>query len=407
MSNIEQITTYISDLFELYHMNTYGFFEDYDDELEESVEVPLFRFGEIDDETLQKLSANFGLTKEEILNTDEEAAKKYWNKYPFFRLFRDYLAQWKWNQQFKDPMPSAEELLLNAIFTDNEGYPVRVRYNMSSVKERLINQLKEIDEYMPGTYHAGAEITDLKVATQTLFTFPQCTEMLRAFLDITDRIQELFFRAIKEELSAEEANEMNFLVSWTDAIDVATPSTKITYDTVRAYRNVYIAEGYDDFFAYAKFKRFIGINPWRCQEFFDDIELVKKLVFTFPQAKGEMRKFALELTKFECDFQWSDAEPIQYSDEEEKELEQIDNWLGARHIPIEERPKARTRIYVDKNRSETYGWGKYIKVLKKMSGPVSKGGLEIPDRSQLLDWHDSFLRIQNRVAARNGGSNNG
>lgn len=407
MSKIEKVTSYVLDLFELYHMNTYGFLEDYDDELEESVEVPLFRFGEMDEETLQKLSVNFGITKDEILNTDEDAAKRYWNKYPFFRLFRDYLAQWEWYQQFKDPMPSAEDLLLNAIFTENEGYPVRVRYNMSSVKERLINQLKEIDKYMPGTYHAGAEITDLKVATQTLFTFPQCTEMLRTFLDITDRIQELFFRAIKEELSAEEAHEMNFLVSWTDAVDVATLSTKITYDTVRAYRNVYIAEGYDDFFAYAKFKRFIGTNPWRCQEFFDDIELVKKLFFTFPQAKGEMRKFALELTKFECDFQWSDAEPIQYSEEEEKELEQIDNLLGARHIPIEERPKARTRIYVDKNRSETYGWGKYIKVLKKMSGPVSKGGLDIPDRSQLLDWHNSFLRIQNRVAARNGGSNNG
>lgn len=207
MSKIEKVTSYVLDLFELYHMNTYGFLEDYDDELEESVEVPLFRFGEMDEETLQKLSVNFGITKDEILNTDEDAAKRYWNKYPFFRLFRDYLAQWEWYQQFKDPMPSAEDLLLNAIFTENEGYPVRVRYNMSSVKERLINQLKEIDKYMPGTYHAGAEITDLKVATQTLFTFPQCTEMLRTFLDITDRIQELFFRAIKEELLAPQKVE--------------------------------------------------------------------------------------------------------------------------------------------------------------------------------------------------------
>lgn len=407
MSKVEKVTSYISNLFELYHMNTYGFFEDYDEELDESVEVPLFRFGKIDEETLQKLSINFGLTKDEILNTDAEAAKRYWNKYPFFRLFSDYMAKWKWNQQFKDPMPSAEELLFNAIFADNKGIPAQVRYDIKSVKERLLEQLRAIDEYVPGTYHANAEITDLKVATQTLFSFPQCTEMLRAFLEITERIQELFFRAIKEELSEDEANEMNFLVSWTEAVDVAAPNTIITYDTVRLYRNVYIEEGYDDFFAYVKFKRFIGTNPWRCQEFFDDPELVKKLVFTFPQAKGEMRKFALELTKFECDFLWSDAQPIQYSEEEEKELEQIDNMLGARHIPAEERPKVRTQVYVDKNRSETYGWGKYISILKKMSGPVSKGGLEIPDRSHLLDLNNSFKRIQNRVAARIGGSNNG
>lgn len=407
MSKIEKVTSYVLDLFELYHMNTYGFLEDYDDELEENVEVPLFRFGEIDEETLQKLSVNFGLTKDEILNTDADAAKRYWNKYAFFRLYRDFIEQWKWNQQFRDPMPKAEEYLLNAIFGSGKGIPVRVRYNIPSVKERLIEQLKAIDEYVPGTYHEGAEITDLKIATQTIFSYPQCHAMLNAYLEITERVKELFFLAIKRDLTQDEANELNFLVSWTDAVDVATPSTKITYDVICAYRNVYIEEAYDDFFAYVKFKRFALSNPWRCTEFFDDIDLVNKLFYTIPQAKGEMRKFALELTKFECDFLWSDAEPIRYSEEEEKELEDIDNWLGARHIPVEERPKARTRIYVDKNRSETYGWGKYIKVLKKMSGPVSKGGLEIPDRSQLLDWHNSCKRIQNRVAARNGGSNNG
>ena len=407
MSKIEKVTSYVLDLFELYHMNTYGFLEDFDDELEENVEVPLFRFGEIDEETLQKLSVNFGLTKDEILNTDEEAAKRYWNKFPFFRLYRDFIAQWQWNQQFKDPMPKAEEYLLNAIFGDGKGIPVRVRYNIGSVKERLIKQLQEIDQYVPGTYHEGAEITDLKIATQTIFSYPQCSAMLNAYLDITERIKELFFFAINQELTKDEVNELNFLVSWTDAVDVATPSTKITYDVIRTYRNVYIEEGYEDFYAYVKFKRFALSNPWRCIEFFDDIELVKRLFFAIPQAKGEMRKFALELTKFECDFQWSDAQPIQYSEEEEKEMEDIDKWLGARHIPIEERPKARTKIYVDKNRSETYGWGKYIKVLKKMSGPVSKGGLDIPDRTQFLDWRNSFSRIQSRVAARNGGSNNG
>ena len=85
----------------------------------------------------------------------------------------------------------------------------------------------------------------------------------------------------------------------------------------------------------------------------------------------------------------------------------LDQLFGVRHVPVEERPKARTQIYVDKNRSEVYGWGRYIDILKQMSGPVAKGGLDIPDRPQVLDLRDSFLRIQSRVAARSGGSNNG
>lgn len=407
MTQIEKITSFVSDLFEMYHMNTYGFFVDYDETLDESVEVPLFRTGSVDEETLRKICINFGLTRDEVLNTDEKAAKRYWNKYPFFRLYGDYLNHWKWNQQYKDPMPKAEELLLNAIFGKGEGIAVNERYDIKTIKERLVEQLKAIDEYIPGTYHDGAEITDLRIATQTLFSFPQCTEMLRSFLDIIERIKELFFLAIKQDLAEEEANELNFLVSWTEAVDIVTPSTMITYDTICAYRDIYIKEGHSDFFAYAKFKGFIRTNPWRCQEFFDDPELVKKLVHTFPQAKGEMRKFALELTKFECDFVWSDAQPIQYSEDEEKELEYLDQLFGVRHVPVEERPKARTQIYVDKNLSEVYGWGRYIDILKQMSGPVAKGGLDIPDRPQVLDLRDSFLRIQSRVAARSGGSNNG
>lgn len=406
MKKIEKITEYVTELFKLYDMNTYGFFVDFDEETEESVEVPLFRYGRIDKDTLHKIGVNFGLTEDEILNTDKEAARRYWNKYPFFQLYRDYKAQWEWNQKFKDPQPTEEEVLLNAIFGSGGGIPVRARYNWASIKERLISQLKSVDEYIPGTYHDGAEITDLRISTQTIFSFPQCGDMIRSLIDIVDRIKELFFLALRQDLTQSEANELNFLASWIRAVDVATPSTIMTYDTICMYRDVYIEEGYDDFFEYVKFNAFVGTNPWRCKEFFDDPKLVEKLLYNFPQAKGEMRKFALELTKFECEFVWSDAEPIRYSDEEERLLEEFDDIVGEKHIPIEERAKERTYVYVDKNRSETYGWGKYIKVLKRASGPVSKGGLDIPDRSYLFAPTNFVPRIQRRVAAKHGGGNN-
>lgn len=399
MKKIEKITKYVSGLFKRYHMNTYGFFEDYDDELDKVTEVPLFRFGEIDEGTLQKLSVNFGITKDEILNMDEDAAKRYWNKYPFFRILGNYLAQWEWNERFKNPMPSAEDLLINAIFTENEGYPVQVRYNISSVRERLINQLKEIDEYMPGTYHAGAEITDLKISTQTIFSFPKCGEMIRSFLEMVNRLKELFFKAIEQDLCEDEANELNFLATWLVAKDRVAISTIVTYDNILCFREIYRKENLKNFFDYVVIRApFFECCPWRCREFFDDISLVQEYVEVYPLAKSKMRKFGMELTNFSCEFQWSDAKPIRFSDEEELELADFEDSCDLKHTPIEERAKERTRIFVKKNRSEIYGWGSYIKTLKKVYGPVSKGGVIVPTYTP-FDLHDGDTLA--RMAARN------
>lgn len=111
---------------------------------------------------------------------------------------------------------------------------------------------------------------------------------------------------------------------------------------------------------------FFDSCPWRCQEFFDDISLVQEYVDVYPLAKSKMRQFGMELTKFSCDFQWSDAKPITFSDEEELELADFEDICGLEHTPIEERAKERTHIFVEKNRSEIYGWGSYIKTLKEV-----------------------------------------
>ena len=310
MKKIEKITKYVSNLFDLYSMDDYGFFRDYDEDADETIEVPLFRFGKVDKDTIEKISINFGITPEEILNTDDCAAMRYWNKYPFFKLYKQYLHLIEWNQKYKDPEPTAEELLLNAIFTDKKGISVRSRYDFPSIKERLVQQLKEYNAVMPGAYHEGAEITDLRISTQTMFSFSECPTMIQSFLDMTDRLQELFYKAIEGELPTDEINEIITIV---------------------------------------------------------------------PQAKAKMREFGMKLTNFSCEFVWSD----------------------------EERAKEHTRIYVNKNRSELYGWGKYIKTLKKTCRPVSKGGIEIPIRLPFYFYNDGFERWDKRIAARAGGSNNG
>lgn len=377
MKRIDKITAYVSDLFNRYCMNDYGFFRDFDDDTDKTIEVPLFPFEKIDQDTINRISISFGITPEEILNMDSNAAVRYWNKYPFFRLYKQYLHLWEWNQHYKDPEPTAEEVLLNAIFADNRGIPVRYRYNIQSIKQRLIEQLKEYNHVMPGVYHQGAEITDLRISTQTMFSFPECSSMIRSFLDMVERLQDLFYKAIDKELTLDEAGEMDFLASWLRAFDKVTTDTLITYNNVRCYRNVYKEENLKDFFEYVTIKAFVDDCPWRCQEFFDDTALLQRFVIVFPQAKSKMREFGMELTNFSCDFVWSDAKPI------------------------------RTHIYVAKNRSELYGWGNYIKTLKIACGPVAKGGLEVPIRLSFTLYNGGLERMNKRISARRGGSVNG
>lgn len=407
MNKIEKITKFIKSLFERYTMSDYGFFKDYDYETDETVEVPLFRYGRIDDETLIKLSINFGLTTEEILSMDEEAGLRWWNKYPFFKFYQEYRHLWKWNQQFKDSEPSATDLLINAIFTENKGIRVRYRYDINSIKERLLEKLKAYDEVIPGTYHEGAEITDLHIATQTMFSYPNCRKMILSFFDMVDRLKELFFSAIDDDLNTSEVNELNFLASWLRAYDNVTKDTLVTYKNIICYREIYKDENYEDFFDYVTIKAFVDSEPWRCQEFFEDISLVQKFAYIFPQIKAKMRIFGMELTKFSCDFVWSDAKPIQFSEEEEKWMAGFDAVVGIKTIPKDERAKERTHIYVDKNRSELYGWGNYIKTLKRAYGPVSKGGIEVPVRPPFNLENGGLERMNKRIIARCGGSANG
>ncbi len=410
MKKIERVSKYVSDLFERYGMNTYGFFRDFDEETEETVDVPLFRYGKIDDETLEKISIYFGISKNEILSTDSDAALRYWNKYSFFSLYKQYRETWNWNHQYKDPKPTAEELLLNAIFSDKRGITVRYKYDVKSIKERLVELLKEYDKVIPGTYHKGAEITDLRISTQDVFSFPQCAEMISSFFDMVDRIKELFFKTIHADLIDDEINELNFLASFLDAYDNVDVKTCITYDNVACYKKIYQAENLSDFYDYVTIKStFVKTCPWRCKEFFDDIATVQKFVDVFPETKGAMREFGINLTKFSCDFVWSDAKPITYSDEEEAELYDFEEVCGLEHTPIEDRAKEHTHIYVDKNRSEKYGLGEYIKALKKAYGPVAKGGIVVPNRKSFTFYQPgAFDRATARLDAKNkSGTANG
>lgn len=408
MSDIEKISEFVEAVFDRYKISKYEFFFTFNDRTMEEIPQPLFPSGELDDETLHKITTCIGLTKDEIINTDMQAAKKYWDKYPFFHLYHQYMAAWSWHQNFIGEMPTAVELFMKAIFSDEDDIRGEHRYDMDGLRARLINTLKEIDQALPGTYHQDAEITNLQISTQIFFSFPQCGDMIRSFIDMVKRTEELFFKALHEDLKEEDANELNFLASWLNAVDVVMPSTIISYDNVCTYRKAYLDENSKDFFSYVKIKSFISTDPWRCQEFFDDMDLVREFLYIFPHAKAQMREFARDVTKFSCYFVWSDAEPVRFSDEDEKMLDDMDAMLGFEPLSDSERAKEVTHVYVSKRPEEMLGWDTFAKQIKKAAAPTSKGGVTVPHRDIVANNSvESIQRIQRRIEAKHGGASNG
>ncbi|MBR4858014.1 MAG: hypothetical protein IKU08_02375 [Clostridia bacterium] len=404
MNKLLELSDFIEGIFDLYGMNKNNFFIEYDDETNEFVEVPLFvGIEDYDEITLKQLCVYLGMSENEILSKDSSAVKRMWNKYPFFQLFNEYNERWYWFSRFKNEMPSPKEKLLNILFEEQAPIIGVKRYNYKDVTTRMISQLKEIDKIIPGTYHNNAEITNLQIDTEVFFSFPDCAKMLHSFVEMVDRTKELFFKAIENDLNTEEINELNFLTSWLDAVDIMDTSTHITYDNIKTYRKVYKEENLTDFFSYVKIRNFVIAGPWRCQEFFDDMTLVQEFVNIFPQSKKEMHRFAMEVTKFACHFVWSDAKPITNSPEDEAMLSGFNALIGEKDIPIDEQAQELTLIYVDKTSEEMFDWSFYAERLNAATSPQSKGGLKLPVRElEPYNYPDAIYRIEARIEARGG-----
>ena len=397
MSKATTISKFVEDVFEMYDISKFGFFVDLDDETMKEIVVPLFPSNKINEESLARISTALGLTNEEIIDRNMDAAKRYWHKYPFFKLRHEYNNVLAWNSRYQET-PSAEEILMKAIFTD-DAIDAQERYDYQSVKKRLIQQLKDMDKLVPGTYHDGAHFIKLAISTEVFISFPQITQMLRSFVDMVERLEKLFFKGIHQGLTSDEILEYNFLINALHAVDIVMPTTLITYDKLSLYKNVYIAEGYSSIFSYVKIKSFIGTEPWRCKEFFEDIDVVRKIVSIFPEAKVKMREFSMEVSQFSCTYVWSDAEHIRFSDEEEAEMRE----LALEYIPIEERALVHDHVYVPKTTEEMYGWEEFADRINAAASPANLGGLDVAAREWKLSPQEAILRLRRRVAAKRGG----
>ena len=392
MNQAKDIAAFVKKALTTFSISGNGYFYTIDSATGKRIPQELFFCDVVTDSVLDRLSVDLGISKPDILEMNEEPLKAYYAKYPFFRLYRNYISEWERQREFSDDL-SAEEHLVAAIFGEKSQLKIEKRYDFDSVKKRLVKLLKEMDKLMPGTYHEGATINDLTIETECIISFPQITELMRSFLQMIEDVQTLFFKGIHEDLSEEEVHQFNFLCSVLIINDISAPSVYLNYENLKKYRAVYAKEGLSDFFSYVRVCKFVDTEPWRCKEFLDDEALVQQLVNCFPYVKNKLRDFYMEASKFSCRFRWSDAKQI------EIEPWEMDNWSDEEY---ENRPLEWTRVYVQKTDAEMFDWEFYIRRLKKAASPEKKGGLAIRQYEWILKGILPHMRTIERVMVRGG-----
>ena len=397
MKDKKAIAEYVERVFDLYGLNKRGFFYDYDEESEEFFDCPLFVEGyESEEKTIQRVSQYLGLATQEIVNCDKRAAFRYCDKYPYFALHHGFLGEWAWNIEFKSIKPNVEERIMATIF-DIEMKP-EPRYDWKEVKKRLCEKLKEVSEYDSKYYPPDSELKVISAEAEVMFSYPKCCEMVRSFLDMVYRAQSLFFKAMKEDLQDEEQLEYNFLVSYLKITDIVRPSVKLYYYEVVRLRNVLLSEGYNEFWSYAKVRHELADQqPWRCVEFFEDIDLVQEFVNVFPKAKKDMIEFSRLARNIRFTFQWK-----RIKTQEEKDEEFVQAYLAGREYDENFSARPILTLYLEKTEEECSGFQEEAEKLRCIASPPSKGGVRLPKRE--YDIHDVLANVK-RIEQRFTGGN--
>jgi hypothetical protein len=300
MKSFKTIKRFIDDCFSIYDIDPSLHFFDYDED-DFPIKVPIFENNRIEEDIILKLSEILGLNEVDIINADRKAMKKIYNKYAYFKLKE----KWKISlvlSQYEEG--KYLEVLRLAIFDTEDKHQRPYRYDYNKIKDRLIMELLAASKYIPELFHKGAEIENLRITTEVFSIFPEIKELVHAFFEVMDRLTFLFFTAWNRELTEEEKNEYNLFVSHFKVTDIVNSTHYLYYSTLKKNRDIYKAEGYNELLSYVRIGN--SIEPWRCREFFDDVELVEQFLNRFPDSRFEMRMFLNKLLTFTCEYNWSD-----------------------------------------------------------------------------------------------------
>lgn len=339
-----------------------------------------------------------GISQEDILSCNQEAAEKWMHKYSFFEQDLDTL--------FANPMYStmpielirgrsrkkdetAEEHLLRLIFEGSKP-----AFDKESIKNRLRDFLEQANEYAPGINRKNQKMVKLNVNTAVMQHYPNFKEVLESYIEVVSNFRELFAKALDRDLNDEEIKEFNFLSSALYAYDVhATSRKSFLYDDFKELREIYIKDGFQDFFDIGRFRN--QVKPWRFVEFVKDKELAQRYFDLFPSWKPDLIEFSNDVAFFCCTFWWEDdLQKFLGAYGGDPKATFRDSLLSEDDAPLEYAPIS---VKIPKTADELFGEEKSIKVLREMGRSEKMGGLRYRER-----WNNPFRDPFEKRRARMG-----
>lgn len=388
MTKAQRIEEYIKDCFKTYCIDISEFFSVVTDNEEAQDICWTDNKGKIDMRTVQYASELLGISVEDILALNDEAAAKWWRKYPY--LWHLHSFNYAYEKSFFGKGYDSIKMV-EAIFDTKLNCPYPPRYNFNDIKKRLEDELKEIDKSLPGTYHKNAKITNLKITTDNFIEFEHIEEMTESFIDMIHTLKSLTLKALKDELPQDEIYEFNFLSTVLGFRDRFYVKGFLRYNDLLFAKSIYSDVTEENFNNYFILRKAFDFKPWHCTGFANNRAIVESFLSVMPSAKAEMRQFSELASQFFCSFIWSDAE-----------LEEPDAEL-AEYIDEDEPQeptKQRTTLFIPKT-GEEYGDGKeFAKALIEYCRPAKLGGIPVKTpgecmaTAQLIE-HFNFMTQHN------------
>lgn len=349
--------------------------------------IPLCVDGKLDKEAVKLASRILGISVKDLMSCKHDAYIKWLEKFDYLSCYRML------NTAYDRTIYSRrydEIKLKEAIF--GVTLPKPVKYDLRQIQQRLTEKLKELDVSLPGTYHEGAEIQDLKIGISNFCHYPKMEKLIDSYLQMIERAGELFFKALEEDLGEEEINEYNIIVSVIGIKDFVCPvKGNLYYDNLVRCRDIYKRENLPNFYDYITFSPSRSPVPWRCAEFVENKDLVQRYINYHPNDKRYMREFAMQTKQFKCDFVWSDAKPVQLDDDDDMFGDDFDDIFGKPTKPALER----TVVFVPKTPEELGDNEKYADILLQLCGSEKMGGIVLPPYRNKVDGE--IQRIMSRI----------
>lgn len=334
--------------------------------------IPWVIDGSLNMELVECAADILGVTSNELLEMKGSVMERWSKKYPLVKYWEGMRRSVN-ESYLRNPTP--EERLLAAVYNFTERDIFVTRYNLKKLEERAMKALTALETEKLGSIHSGEKIENFYVDTVYICHYHHITEMVDSFFEMVNRGKELFLKAMEQDLNKEEICEYNLIVSHTGIRDKHFNLHGLYYRYLVKFRQLYLAEKGKGFFDYVVLSKDIPFQPWKFAEIIADRVRMEKYLSYVPRAKMLMNIFAIEGTRFECSFTWSDAEPI---DEEECwEFGKTYTSIWAR-LDEDYEGKKPTVVYIPKNERELGEDGLYFEMLRSMAGAPQEGGIPVP-----------------------------